>query len=178
MIDDQKFIKEYLKDQVSNGFEKLCIDCVLYTKTGRLFERYQIVEILQLFNVLRGEMSIIGYRPLPATHVQFLTNELGEEKMTLRHSVLPGITGLSQIYGKLSLSNSERVDIENSYNAYLLTQPQFKTIYLNTLIIAETAIQIFLRKNTLMPHINKILQNSAVADVSIPMVTLLQPQLS
>lgn len=166
MIDDQKFIKEYLKDHVTAGFEKIPSDCILYTRTGRFFEKFQIVEILQIFNVLRREMSIIGYRPLPIGHVNYLEQELGQDKMGMRHSVLPGMTGLSQIYGKLNLSNAERVDLENSYNIFVLTQPQLHTIYLNTLIIAETGIRIFLKRDAFMSHICKIINNATAADPS------------
>ncbi len=65
------------------------------TKVGKILERTSLDELPQLFNVLRGEMSLVGPRPaLPHEVAQF------DEELRGRHRVLPGITGLWQVEGR------------------------------------------------------------------------------
>lgn len=158
MVDDRKSIQKFLSTIDSGGFEKIPLNAVIYTKTGRFFEKFQIVEILQLFNVLKGNMSIIGYRPLPFTHVSRLETELGTKMITFRHSILPGITGISQIVGKTTLSDLERVKVENSYNRFVQSSSAGRIIAINTLIIFETFLQIVSGKNLFINYLKKQLR--------------------
>jgi exopolysaccharide biosynthesis polyprenyl glycosylphosphotransferase len=65
------------------------------TKVGRILELTSLDELPQLFNVLRGDMSLVGPRPaLPHEVAQF------DEELRARHEVLPGITGLWQVEGR------------------------------------------------------------------------------
>jgi len=66
------------------------------TKVGRLLRKTSLDEIPQLLNVLRGTMSLVGPRPLPAYHFQ----DLPEQVRFLRDKVQPGITGLWQVSGR------------------------------------------------------------------------------
>jgi exopolysaccharide biosynthesis polyprenyl glycosylphosphotransferase len=79
------------------------------TRVGRLLRALSIDELPQLFNVLRGEMSLVGPRPLPVAPDAFgaLENE--------RHTVLPGITGYWQVSGANGLSFEEMVKIDLAY---------------------------------------------------------------
>jgi lipopolysaccharide/colanic/teichoic acid biosynthesis glycosyltransferase len=154
MVNDRRAIDNYLNSIQSYGFEKIPLNAVVYTRMGRFFEKFQIVEVLQVFNVLEGNMSLIGYRPLPINRVRQLEEELGMEPVRMRHAVKPGITGISQIVGKTSLSNSDRVVLENKYNLLVQTQPELKVIFYNTLIILETISQIFLKKNFFINYLN------------------------
>lgn len=161
MVNNRAIIEEYLSSIRSYGFEKIPLDAIVYTKMGRLFERFQIVEFLQIFNVLQGHMSLIGYRPLPIKRVLQLEEELDVESLRLRHSVKPGITGISQIIGKASLSNRERVELENKYNFLVQSQPELKVLIINSLIIFETVAQIFLKRHFFMKYLNREMHKCA-----------------
>ena len=67
-------------------------------KFGKLIRRMHIDELPQLFNVLKGTMSIVGPRPERPVFVESLSKEIGEYKKRLR--VKPGITGLAQVWHK------------------------------------------------------------------------------
>lgn len=72
------------------------------TKVGRVLRRYSLDELPQLINVLIGEMSLVGPRPLPLRDVEgFAAHHY------VRHNVLPGITGLWQVSGRSDISDFE-----------------------------------------------------------------------
>jgi exopolysaccharide biosynthesis polyprenyl glycosylphosphotransferase len=80
------------------------------TRVGRSIRRYSLDELPQIFNVLFGEMSFIGPRPLPLRDVEKFA-----EHHHIRHEILPGITGLWQISGRSDIQNFDdvvRLDIE------------------------------------------------------------------
>ena len=97
------------------------------TKIGGFLRKTSLDELPNLFNVLFGEMSIVGPRPL----VKYESDLLGEYQKD-RHSVKPGITGLAQTQGRLDLSLQERLywDLEyvNGYNLFLDLKIIFQTI--------------------------------------------------
>jgi Undecaprenyl-phosphate galactose phosphotransferase WbaP len=72
------------------------------TPLGRLLRRTSLDELPQLFNVLTGEMSLVGPRPLPPYH----HGELPEQVRRLRERVRPGITGLWQVSGRSEVGNA------------------------------------------------------------------------
>jgi exopolysaccharide biosynthesis polyprenyl glycosylphosphotransferase len=80
------------------------------TRTGRLLRRYSLDELPQLANVLRGEMSLVGPRPLPLRD-----NELLEDWHKARYNVLPGMTGLWQISGRSGLTFDDLVRLDFTY---------------------------------------------------------------
>ena len=80
------------------------------TRVGRMLRRLSIDELPQLWNVVRGDMSLIGPRPTLRYQV-----ERYDERQRRRLDVLPGITGWAQIHGRASLSWAERIELDVWY---------------------------------------------------------------
>jgi lipopolysaccharide/colanic/teichoic acid biosynthesis glycosyltransferase len=80
------------------------------TRVGRILRRFSLDELPQLVNVLRGEMSLVGPRPLPERDYNML-----EDWHRKRYLVLPGITGLWQVSGRSELDFDELVHLDFIY---------------------------------------------------------------
>jgi exopolysaccharide biosynthesis polyprenyl glycosylphosphotransferase len=80
------------------------------TPVGRLLRRFSLDELPQLFNVLRGEMSLVGPRPLPQRDYEML-----DDWHRKRYLVLPGITGLWQVSGRSELDFDDLVHLDFLY---------------------------------------------------------------
>jgi len=132
-----------MNDQVDhNG--NLLSDEQRTTTVGRILRKYSIDELPQLWNVLKGDMSLIGPRPLLVEYLEYYTLE-----QKRRHEVMPGITGWAQIHGRNSLQFNERFKLDVWYVDNL----SFK---LDLFIFYKTIIKIFRSENVLIQDPNKI----------------------
>ena len=95
-------------DTNENG--ELLSDSLRLTKVGKILRKTSLDELPQLWNVLIGEMSIIGPRPLL---IEYLT--LYNKEQARRHEVAPGITGWAQVNGRNVISWTERFKMDVWY---------------------------------------------------------------
>jgi lipopolysaccharide/colanic/teichoic acid biosynthesis glycosyltransferase len=83
------------------------------TSAGRILRKYSIDELPQLWNVVRGEMSLVGPRSIPTQEL-----EPFGDFAALRQTVKPGITGLWQVSGRADTTYTERVRLDQEYLAH------------------------------------------------------------
>jgi lipopolysaccharide/colanic/teichoic acid biosynthesis glycosyltransferase len=113
--DGQRFEIYKLRTMVSGAeFQgaglAIAADDYRITRLGRVLRRYSLDELPNLWNVLRGEMSIVGPRPTLSHQVdQYTERERG------RLAVKPGITGWAQIHGRASMPWPERIELDLWY---------------------------------------------------------------
>ena len=95
------------------------------TKAGAIIRKYSLDEILQLINVLKGDMSLIGPRPLLVDYLP-----LYNETQKKRHDVKPGITGWAQVKGRNAISWSEKFEFDVWYVENLSFKLDVKILFL------------------------------------------------
>ena len=116
MKNDKNKYGEYLSDE-----ERL-------TPFGEKLRSLSIDELPELINVLKGDMSLVGPRPLLVDYL-----ELYSDEQIRRHEMKPGITGLAQVNGRNSISWGERFKLDvfyiDTYNLFLDIKILFMTVY-------------------------------------------------
>lgn len=93
---------------------KLLPDCERLTKFGRLLRASSLDELPELINIFKGDMSIIGPRPLLVSYLPYYS-----EREKMRHSVRPGLTGLAQVSGRNYLDWDKRLEKDVEYVEHL-----------------------------------------------------------
>jgi len=96
-----------------NGAKKAEIGDERITRVGKVIRPFRIDELPQLFNVLKGDMSIVGPRPERVENVYEYSSRYPE--FDLRHKVKAGITGFAQIYGKYNTSPKDKLSMDLFY---------------------------------------------------------------
>ena len=89
---------------------KLLPDNVRLTKFGKLLRSTSLDELPEVFNILKGDMSIIGPRPLLVSYLPWYS-----DREKLRHSVRPGLSGLAQVNGRNFLDWDSRLELDVQY---------------------------------------------------------------
>jgi len=110
---DEKIFKMYKFRSMTDERDaegKLLPDAVRLTKLGRIIRATSIDELLELWNIFKGDMSIVGPRPLLVEYLPYYTEEEHH-----RHDVRPGLTGLAQIHGRNYLMWDERIGLDVVY---------------------------------------------------------------
>ena len=101
------------------------------TRAGRLLRRLSVDELPQLWNVVRGEMSVIGPRPTLRYQVEKYT-----PRQRRRLEVKPGITGWAQVHGRAKLPWDERIELDVWY-------VEHRSAWLDLKILAKTPFALF-----------------------------------
>lgn len=129
VVNAEELMKELeAKNEIKGGTIFKMKDDPRITKVGKFLRRYSLDELPQLVNVLIGEMSLVGPRPLPLRDVEgFKPHHFA------RHNVLPGITGLWQVSGRSNIvdfENAFRLDMIyiNDWSLLMDIQILFKTV--------------------------------------------------
>tara|TARA_R110000787_G_C13383950_1_gene442040 strand:+ start:793 stop:1431 length:639 start_codon:yes stop_codon:yes gene_type:complete len=92
------------------GQNRLLSDADRITRLGDFLRRSSLDELPEIINIIKGDMSLVGPRPLLDFHL-----ELFDKYQQKRHSIKPGMTGLAQIMGRQSLSFKERINLDLEY---------------------------------------------------------------
>jgi lipopolysaccharide/colanic/teichoic acid biosynthesis glycosyltransferase len=104
------------------------------TRLGRFLRSTSLDELPELINVLKGEMSLVGPRPLL---VEYL--ERYNSRQARRHDVRPGVTGLAQINGRNELSWEQKFELDLWY-------VEHQSLWLDLKILLKTLVKVFRRE--------------------------------
>ena len=108
-----------------NKFGEALPDEERLTKFGKILRSTSLDELPELINVIRGDMSLVGPRPLL---VEYL--ELYSDEQKKRHNVRPGITGWAQVNGRNSISWNEKLNLDVEYVKNLSLILDIKILFL------------------------------------------------
>lgn len=113
---------------------ELLPDSIRLTKFGKMLRSTSLDELPELFNILKGDMSIVGPRPLAVIYLPYYN-----QKEKIRHTVRPGLTGLAQINGRNTVNWEDRFNYDVSYVANV-------SLILDLSIIMKTLLKVFKRE--------------------------------
>jgi len=129
-----KFIKFRTMTSATDKNGALLSDDQRMTKIGKLMRHTSLDEMLSFWNVLKGDMSLVGPRPLLVEYLALYSPE-----QSRRHAVKPGITGWAQINGRNSISWVEKFELDVWY-------VDNKSLKLDTQILLRTIFRVISRK--------------------------------
>ena len=118
-----RIVKFKSMNDKKNPQGNLLPDADRLTPIGAFVRKTSLDEIPQLINVLKGDMSLIGPRPLLVRYLPYYT-----EREKLRHTVRPGITGWAQVNGRNTINWDERLELDAQYVENLSLKIDIKII--------------------------------------------------
>ena len=121
-----RFYKFRTMSEARDAAGELLPDAARLTPFGELMRKFSLDELPQLFNVLKGDMSLVGPRPLLMEYLP-----LYSERQAQRHAVRPGITGWAQVNGRNALDWETRFELDVWY-------VEHRSFWLDLRIIAMT----------------------------------------
>lgn len=119
------------------------------TKFGKFLRKTSLDEIPEFFNILKGDMSFIGPRPLLVEYLDYYTEEERH-----RHDVLPGLTGLAQINGRNDLTWEERFEYDLKYINNITFVNDVKIVFKTVLKVLKSE-NVVMGKNLIMKDLNE-----------------------
>src|SRR5690606_38702034 len=105
-------------------------DSIRLTKFGKILRKSSLDELPELFNILKGEMSFVGPRPLSVKYLPYYN-----DKERIRHTVRPGLTGLAQINGRNKTTWEDRFSYDIQYVKEMSLFNDIKIFFKTFLII-------------------------------------------
>ncbi|WP_262250025.1 sugar transferase [Parapedobacter soli] len=133
-----KIIKFKSMNDATDEHGNLLPDSQRLTPVGAFVRKTSLDEIPQLINVLKGDMSLIGPRPLLVRYLDYYT-----PREKLRHSVRPGITGWAQVNGRNTINWDERLELDVQYVENL-------SFRLDIMILWKTVKSVIQRKDIVL----------------------------
>ena len=130
--------RSMIVDADKDGAKKAVNDDDRITKVGRFIRSCRADELPQLFNILKGDMSVVGPRPERIENVYEYTNAYPE--FELRHKVKAGLTGYAQLYGKYNTSPEDKLNMDLIYieNYTLLQDIKLLILTIKVLFMKES----------------------------------------
>lgn len=105
---------------------------VRLTKAGKFIRKTSLDEIPQLLNVLKGDMSLVGPRPLKIDYL-----DIYSEEQKKRHNVRPGVTGWAQVNGRNAISHTKKFELDVWYVNKVSFLLDIKILYLTVLKVIK-----------------------------------------
>lgn len=135
---DEKIFKMYKFRSMTDARDEngdLLPDDVRLTPFGKKLRSTSLDELPELWNILKGDMSVVGPRPLLVEYLPFYT-----EEERVRHSVRPGLTGLAQVNGRNFLAWEDKFSMDIDYTNNL-------TFRQDITVISSTILKVIARKD-------------------------------